>query len=126
MKLDLIQPRFEDEIPERRYELYILSNTSPLHTPVFEQMYLEAAGSPVKDFFKKIYYSFEIGWHKPDAEAWEHVISDARIVPQETLFLDDNQIFTFLIIPQQALPRLSAQPLTLSTGVPSHHLPGFQ
>lgn len=73
-----------------RYELYMLSNTSPLHAPVFEQMYLEAAGRPMKDLFKKIYYSFEIGWHKPDAEAWEHVISDARIVPQETLFLDDN------------------------------------
>ncbi len=73
-----------------RYELYMLSNTSPLHAPVFEQMYLEAAGSPMKDLFKKVYYSFEIGWHKPDAEAWEHVISDAGIVPQETLFLDDN------------------------------------
>ncbi len=73
-----------------RYELYMLSNTSPLHVPVFEQMYLEAAGSPMKDLFKKIYYSFEIGWHKPDAEAWEYVISDAGIIPQETLFLDDN------------------------------------
>lgn len=73
-----------------RYELYMLSNTSPLHAPVFEQMYHETAGKPMKDLFKKIYYSFEIGWHKPDAEAWEYVISDARIVPQDTLFLDDN------------------------------------
>ena len=40
--------------------------------------------------FKKIYYSHEIGWHKPDHEAWEHVIRDAGIRPEETLFLDDN------------------------------------
>jgi HAD superfamily hydrolase (TIGR01509 family) len=73
-----------------RYELYMLSNTSPLHVPVFEQMYLEKAGKPMKDFFKKIYYSHEIGWHKPDKEAWEYVIKDAGIVPEETLFLDDN------------------------------------
>jgi len=78
-----------DKLAER-YDLYMLSNTSALHAPVFEQMYLKAAGTAMKNHFKKIYYSFDIGWHKPDAEAWEHVISDAGIVPQETLFLDDN------------------------------------
>jgi putative hydrolase of the HAD superfamily len=81
--------RLLDQLKER-YDLYMLSNTSPLHTPVFEQMYLEVAGKPMKDLFKKLYYSFEIGWHKPDPEAWEYVIADAGIVPQETLFLDDN------------------------------------
>lgn len=75
---------------KERYKLYMLSNTSPLHVPVFEQMYLEKAGKPMKDLFDKIYYSFEIGWHKPDHEAWKHVINDSGIVPQETLFLDDN------------------------------------
>jgi len=72
------------------YDLYMLSNTSPLHTPVFEKMFLDAAGIPMHDAFKKIYYSFEIGCHKPDHEAWEFVINDAGIVPGETLFLDDN------------------------------------
>lgn len=75
---------------QNRYDLYMLSNTSPLHAPVFEKMYLETAGRPMKELFKKVYYSFEIGWHKPDREAWEYVINDAGIVPQETLFLDDN------------------------------------
>jgi HAD superfamily hydrolase (TIGR01509 family) len=74
----------------KRYDLYMLSNTSALHAPVFEQMYLETAGTAMKNHFKKIYYSFEIGWHKPDSEAWQYVISDAGIVPQETLFLDDS------------------------------------
>lgn len=73
-----------------RYKLYMLSNTSALHAPVFEQMYLKVAGKTMKSLFEKVYYSFEIGWHKPDSEAWEHVIADAGIVPQETLFLDDN------------------------------------
>jgi putative hydrolase of the HAD superfamily len=73
-----------------RYDLYMLSNTSALHAPVFEAMYLEAAGVPMKETFKKLYYSFEIGCHKPDLEAWEYVIKDAGIRPEETLFLDDN------------------------------------
>ncbi len=75
---------------KERYKLYMLSNTSSLHAAVFEQMYLEKAGKPMKDLFDKIYYSFEIGWHKPDHEAWKHVINDSGIVPRETLFLDDN------------------------------------
>ncbi len=73
-----------------RYNLYMLSNTSSLHVKVFEKMYLDAAGESMHKIFKKIYYSHEIGCHKPDREAWEYVIRDAVIKPEETLFLDDN------------------------------------
>jgi HAD superfamily hydrolase (TIGR01509 family) len=73
-----------------RYDLYMLSNTSELHVKVFEKMYLDAAGVSMHEVFKKIYYSHEIGWLKPDHEAWEYVIRDAGIKPEETLFLDDN------------------------------------
>jgi len=73
-----------------RYGLYMLSNTSDLHTPVFEKMFEEGAGIKMHDLFTKIYYSHEIGYHKPDHEAWEYVINDAGIKPGETLFLDDN------------------------------------
>ncbi|RLD51248.1 MAG: hypothetical protein DRI97_15950 [Bacteroidetes bacterium] len=74
----------------KRYNLYMLSNTSSLHVKVFEKMYLEVAGEPMQEVFKKIYYSHEIGWHKPDLEAWEYVLNDAHIKADETLFLDDN------------------------------------
>jgi len=74
----------------KRYNLYMLSNTSSLHVKVFEKMYLEIAGEPMQEVFKKIYYSHEIGWHKPDLEAWEYVLNDAHIKAEETLFLDDN------------------------------------
>jgi putative hydrolase of the HAD superfamily len=53
-------------------------------------MYLDVAGIPMDEVFRKIYYSFQIGWHKPDREAWEYVIGDAGILPGETLFLDDS------------------------------------
>ena len=86
-------PRERTELLKRLskpYNLYMLSNTSALHVKVFEKMYLEAAGESMQSVFKKIYYSHEIGWHKPDPEAWEYVIKDAAIKPEETLFLDDN------------------------------------
>ena len=72
------------------YNLYMLSNTSALHVKVFEKMYMETAGEAMKSVFKKLYYSHEIGWHKPDPEAWKYVIRDAGIRPEETLFLDDS------------------------------------
>ena len=75
---------------QKHYNLYMLSNTSPLHVTVFEKMYLERAGMPMHDVFKKIYYSYEIGSHKPDHDAWKYVINDAGISPEETLFLDDT------------------------------------
>jgi len=78
-----------DKLKER-YSLFMLSNTSPLHVPVFEQMYLDGAGVSMHAVFTRIYYSFEIGYHKPDIEAWEYVIRDSGIEPGETLFLDDN------------------------------------
>ncbi len=74
----------------KKYNLYMLSNTSSLHVPVFEKMYQESAGISIHEVFKKIYYSHEIGYHKPDAEAWKYVMRDAGIKPGETLFLDDS------------------------------------
>ncbi|MEN8229054.1 MAG: HAD family phosphatase [Bacteroidota bacterium] len=74
----------------KRYNLYMLSNTSALHVPVFEKMYYDTAGISMHDTFKKIYYSHEIGCHKPDHDAWEFVVNDSGIVPEETIFLDDS------------------------------------
>jgi len=78
------------KVLSKRYDLYMLSNTSALHVKFFEKMYLETAGEAMQEVFKKLYYSHEIGWHKPDPEAWEYVIRDAAIKAEETLFLDDN------------------------------------
>lgn len=74
----------------KRYKIYMLSNTSSMHVEVFEEMYLQAAGKSMHDVFEKIYYSHEIGWRKPDREAWDYVIKDSGIRAEETLFIDDN------------------------------------
>lgn len=74
----------------KRYALYMLSNTSDLHAPVFEKMFEETAGMKMQNLFTNIYYSHDIGYLKPDLGAWEYVINDAGIKAEETLFLDDN------------------------------------
>lgn len=72
------------------YQLYILSNTSPMHIEHFSKMYREAAGYSFEDVFIKTFYSHDIGLHKPDPNAFLHVVKEANIVPEETLFLDNN------------------------------------
>ena len=61
-------------------------------------------------FFKKSYYSFQMGMRKPSPEIFQFVLNDAGILPQETLFIDD------------ALPNIeAAQKLHFKT---HHLLPG--
>lgn len=72
------------------YKLYMLSNTSPLHITRFTEMFYESAGYSFEDVFTRLFYSHDIGLHKPDPKAFQHVLNEANIIPEETLFLDDN------------------------------------
>jgi len=74
----------------QNYDLYMLSNTSEIHIEKFRRMFKDTGGVALDNLFKKCYYSYEIGHHKPDEEAFTHVLKDAGIKAAETLFLDDN------------------------------------
>ena len=73
-----------------KYELYILSNTSELHTPVFESLFLQNGGVSMRKLFRQTFYSNEIGYHKPDDSSFKFVLEHAGVLAEETLFLDDN------------------------------------
>lgn len=67
-----------------QHELACLTNTNPLQWPrISEELGLGA-------YFAKQYVSYEIGLMKPDAAIYNHVIEDARLAPEEILFIDDN------------------------------------
>lgn len=76
------------------HRLFLLSNTDPIHIEKFEQ---EAGASFYSDFyqcFEKIYFSHEIGYRKPDGEAYEHLINNHDIQPKRVLFVDDKKFNT--------------------------------
>ena len=74
----------------RHYNLYMLSNINLLHDEEIERRFQEKYGSnPLRPLFQKMYYSYKIGIAKPDLRAYEKVIQDAGILPEETLFFDD-------------------------------------
>lgn len=63
-----------------------LSNTNILHV---ERQWAEFG---IYELFDGIYLSNEMGIVKPDAEAFAHVVEKLDVLPEQILFLDDNQI----------------------------------
>ncbi len=74
----------------QKYKLFLLSNTNVYHVSYFEKEFKNRFHFPISDLFEKVYYSNEIGFRKPDAQAFEHVLNDAGIVAAETVMVDDR------------------------------------
>ena len=74
----------------KHYNLFVLSNTNPIHFQWLKQMNANMESSPkLFDLFEEMYFSHLIEQRKPDREAFEIVLSDANILASETLFIDD-------------------------------------
>jgi putative hydrolase of the HAD superfamily len=74
-----------------RYKVYLLSNTNELHLQEFSRSFQAAFdGNQLDDLFDAAYYSHRIGFRKPNKEAFEWVLRQHGLVPEETLFIDDS------------------------------------
>ena len=70
------------------YRLFLLSNTNALHidsiiknVPFYEEF---------KNCFEVFYLSHEIGMRKPNLDIFEFVLFQNKLLPHETLFIDDT------------------------------------
>ncbi len=68
----------------KRYKLYLLSNTSPLHYELFEPQMRHIFSK-----FEKLYFSHKVGHRKPNGAIYEFMLKDSGIDPQRTMFVDD-------------------------------------
>ena len=76
---------------EKNYRLFLLSNTNAIHiTHVQQHMGLNKY-QRFKDVFEHFYLSYEMGMRKPDLEIFQYVLDQHRLIPQETLFVDDTK-----------------------------------
>lgn len=64
---------------------YGFSNTNKTH-----QLYWEHHFPRIANTFEKLYASSEIGMRKPDAEAFEFILKELSLKPNELLFFDDS------------------------------------
>lgn len=79
---------------QKEFRVFLLSNTNAIHIRhINEVMLPKGNGNASLDtYFHKAYYSHRMGKRKPDADIFEQVIEENRLIPEETLFLDDYTI----------------------------------
>lgn len=83
-KLDILR------ILKKHFPVYMVSNTNITHIEHTRVRLFRKSGSTIDNYFDKLYFSYEIGASKPDAEFYYKVIADAEVDPSESLFLDDR------------------------------------
>lgn len=75
----------------KTYKVLLLSNINDLHLR-WIHAYLKSEHG-IEDFehrfFDNVYYSHLVGMRKPDADIYAHVLSDAGIQAEESIFFDD-------------------------------------
>ena len=81
------------ETLKAKYNVYLLSNTNDIHLQHINNILLPKVNhhTSLDDFFHRAYYSHRMKKRKPDAEIFEQVLNESNFLPEETLFLDDNQ-----------------------------------
>lgn len=93
MLLDLPKERIKLlwEVKEN-YRIFLLSNTNAIHVKAFTKYVDQLYGENLfDDIFENHYYSNEIGFRKPNADAFQFVLSSNNLKAEETLFIDDSK-----------------------------------
>lgn len=75
----------------QKYRLFLLSNTDAIHIDCFQH---KAGVTFYREFyecFERVYFSFELGMRKPDAEIFNYLIKKHDLTPKRTLFIDDKK-----------------------------------
>ena len=80
------------ELRQAGYGVYLLSNTNQTHLNwVREYLQREYDCTDFDTrYFDRVYYSHLLHRRKPDVATYTHVLQDAGIRAEDTLFIDDN------------------------------------
>jgi glucose-1-phosphatase len=77
----------------RKYKVYLLSNTNPIHARHFNSELKKHFGIESLDhLMEKAWYSHNLGLRKPDERIYHKVLKNSRLNAEETLFLDDSEM----------------------------------
>lgn len=73
-----------------RYRLFLLSNTNAIHIQEVDRRLAELGQPPLESLFEQVFYSHIVRMMKPNPAIYQHVLKQAGLVAEETVFLDDN------------------------------------
>ncbi|QYS90344.1 HAD family phosphatase [Flavobacterium covae] len=74
-----------------RYKLYLLSNIDEIRIAKFEHRVGMTFAREFYQCFEKVYFSSEIGFRKPEKEAFEFILKKHELTPKRTLFVDHEK-----------------------------------
>lgn len=76
----------------QKYNLYLLSNTNELHWEYGSAHAFRYGDRDMKTCFRQIFLSYRMHLAKPNPEIFRAALQEASLQPEETLFIDDNEI----------------------------------
>lgn len=92
MLLDIPRERIEAiEQIKRHYKIFLMSNTNEIHYDLYiRDLQLRFGYNEFDELFNKSYFSFAEHLEKPDPCFFELILDHEKLVPEETLFIDDT------------------------------------
>lgn len=76
---------------KKSHRNFLLSNTNAIHYPVYtETLHNNFGIADLSMLFEKTYFSFQVGLRKPDKEIFELLLNENKLIPEQTLFIDDS------------------------------------
>lgn len=67
-------------------KLFILSNNFAERTKYYDENFLF-----LKELFDKVYYSWQTGFVKPDPRAWQNLLTENNLKPEECIYFDNEE-----------------------------------
>jgi FMN phosphatase YigB (HAD superfamily) len=74
----------------KKYRLFLLSNTNELHIKWIQNDWGAKLYQEFKNCFEQFYVSHEMNLRKPNATIYEFVLTENKLNPAETFFIDDT------------------------------------
>jgi putative hydrolase of the HAD superfamily len=104
---------------KQQMPVFLYSNTNIIHYECFiERLKQTTPYQGMDELFLKAYYSHEMGMRKPHADGYLKILTENRLEPATTLFVDDNKdnirgaadvgLQTHLLLPDERIENVLA------------------
>lgn len=91
MLLDLPESRLNHiQKLNKNYKIFLLSNTNEIHINAIRKKIGEKRWLRFSSLFTKMYLSYEIGFRKPNKEAFQIILNENKLKANEVFFIDDS------------------------------------
>lgn len=82
---------FLKELRKQGYHLVLVSNTNPFMMDWGLSADFDNGKASLRDYFDSLYLSYKMGVMKPAPGFFKYVIENEKLIPSESVFIDDGQ-----------------------------------